>query len=445
MGQRLDLLLPIVLLAAMSPFANADELKPLAEVGQVVPDAIFRYVEREEPDYSWTIDESIENQQGAIHQAKLVSQKWHDVIWEHDLYIYEPKVVRHPTKVLLYINGGRSGRKPNQSSMEIGQALANVAGARVASLHQVPNQPILNGRYEDDAISETWLNYLETGDETWPLLFPMVKSAVKAMDAVQEMALEHRNIKVDGFVITGASKRGWTSWLTPVVDERIVGTAPMVIDMLNLKVQMRYQMDMWGKFSDSIRDYTEKGLVKLGEETEREQKLRVMMDPYTYRSRLTLPKLIVNGANDPYWCTDALNNYWDGLEGDDNHVLQLPNAGHGLDGKEELALKSIAMFFDSVASGEPFPKLEWTWNEPAGKLTIIADPMPKRMQFWKAVSKDKDFRNDRFVAEEIVPDGNTYTVVTSPIDGVYQVIFAEASYERGPIEYSQTTQIWRVD
>ena len=230
----------------------------------------------------------------------------------------------------------------------------------------------------------------------------MVKSAVKAMDAVQEMASQHRNVKVDGFVITGASKRGWTSWLTPVVDDRIIGTAPMVIDMLNMREQIKYQKKTWGEFSDSIADYTRKGLVKLDDESPRERQLRLMMDPYTYRSRLTLPKLIVNGANDPYWCTDALNNYWDGLKGDDNHVLQLPNAGHGLGDKGELALRSIAVFFDCLASGRPFPKLDWNWDADELTLKMTAQPMPKTVRLWSAVSDDPDFRNDHFSARELV-------------------------------------------
>ena len=439
----MKLVLPKIALGLIFFTCSTPALAQGADEG--IPQAIFKYVERPEPEYGWKIDSSIENEKGTIHQATLTSQTWHEVTWKHDLYIYEPKEVRHPTKAILFVTGGSTGRKPGRESMNIGQTLANVAGAPVAALHQVPNQPLFDGRYEDDAITETWLKYLETGDETWPLLFPMVKSAVKAMDAVQEIASQHRGVKIDGFVITGASKRGWTSWLTPVVDDRVIGTAPMVIDMLNMRKQIRYQKEMWGEFSDSIRDYTEKGLVILGEEKPRERKLRVMMDPYTYRSRLTLPKLIVNGANDPYWCTDALNNYWDGLEGDDNHVLQLPNAGHGLGDRGELALRSIAVFFDSLASGKPFPKLNWSWDADSRKLEMTANPMPKTVRLWTAVSEDRDFRNDRFSASELEPVDGSYTATIPVVDGKHKVIFAEASYERSNIQFSQTTQIWRVE
>ena len=69
-------------------------------------------------------------------------------------------------------------------------------------------------------------------------------------------------------------------------------------------------------------------------------KLWQMIDPWVYREKLTLPKMIINGANDPYWPLDALNSYWDDLKGE-KWVLYVPNAGHDLreadtNGKKEL-------------------------------------------------------------------------------------------------------------
>lgn len=42
----------------------------------------------------------------------------------------------------------------------------------------------------------------------------MVKSAVKAMDALSEWNLSLGREKLEKFTVTGASKRGWTTWIT---------------------------------------------------------------------------------------------------------------------------------------------------------------------------------------------------------------------------------------
>ena len=65
----------------------------------------------------------------------------------------------------------------------------------------------------------------------------MVKSAVRAMDAVQAWARERGKGEVKQFVVSGASKRGWTTWLTGAVDNRVIAIAPMGIVMLNMATQ----------------------------------------------------------------------------------------------------------------------------------------------------------------------------------------------------------------
>ena len=408
-----------------------------------IPTALFEYVARDEPAYGWKLNETRNKEIGQVYDVTLTSQTWQGITWKHNLHIYEPTTIRHPNHVLLFVHGGTNGRKPGGSSERLGMVLATLSGARVAALYQVPNQPLFDDRYEDDLITETWLKYLKTGDTSWPLLFPMVKSAVKAMDAVQDIAKSKWKTDVKHFVMTGASKRGWTSWLTPVADKRVVGTAPLVIDTLNFRAQIRHQKQTWGKFSEQIQDYTRKGLVKLTDESDRERRLREMMDPWTYRSRLTLPKLIINGANDPYWCTDAVNNYWDDLEGR-KHLLQLPNSGHGLEGNRELATRTLAVFFNSVAAEIPFPTLDWTYDSNAGSLTLTSDTEPKTVRLWVAKSADHDFRNDQWTSTEVTARNGKYSAVVTRQEGVNKAAFLEASFGFSPVDYSLTTQIWRV-
>ena len=65
----------------------------------------------------------------------------------------------------------------------------------------------------------------------WPD-FPMTR-AVVLMDVIQELTIN--NIKpTDKFFISGASKRGLDDWTTAAVDDRVVGIAPLVIDLLNV-------------------------------------------------------------------------------------------------------------------------------------------------------------------------------------------------------------------
>jgi len=415
-----------------------------AEPDEEVPKAIFRYVERPEPVYGWRLVRSVVLPGGTVHALRLTSQKWHGVVWEHALEVCVPTEAAASAHALLLVTGGSQPPKlPSKSDLALGLKLARLCGAPVAVLHQVPNQPLLDGRKEDDLISETWLKYLKTGDETWPLLFPMVKSAVKAMDAVQEFSEQKLGRRVERFVITGASKRGWTSWLTAVVDERLVGTAPMVIDVLNFRPQMKHQLDTWGQFSEQIHDYTSKGLVKLGPETPRETRLRRMVDPYTYRKRLTLPKLVINGTNDRYWVVDATSLYWDDLLGP-KYALFIPNAGHGLEGGHDLVVRTVAAFFRQVTAGKTLPQVEWRREDSPDRfrLVVTSRPRPEAARLWVARAETLDFREARWTAQSLDAGERLVASVPRPASG-HVAFYVELQFSLDDVPYSLCTLVQR--
>jgi PhoPQ-activated pathogenicity-related protein len=292
------------------------------------------------------------------------------------------------------------------------------------------------------------VRYLKTKDEDWPLLFPMVKSLVKAMDALEAFTKKEWNKPVKEFVISGASKRGWTTWLTGAVDKRVKAIAPLVIDTLNMQRQMPHQLEALGAYSEMIEDYTNRGLVPMPN-TPEARKLWTMVDPYLYRGKLTMPKFIINGNNDPYWAVDALNLYWDGLPGD-KWVLYVPNAGHNLQQKGEnglpdlsRALDGLAAFVHSQVTGQPMPRLTWKHDEQNGKLrlTVEGTPSPQAARLWVAHAATQDFRKAKWVEQAVsVKQGKASEEVARPSEG-YVAFYAELDYVIDKLPYHLSTQI----
>jgi PhoPQ-activated pathogenicity-related protein len=407
---------------------------------EAIPTALFDYVKKPEPDFAWKLEGSIQTGDGVIHEVRFTSQKWQDIVWKHALYVYHPKNVVAADHALVFVTGGRTGGSPSAADLQMGMQMAKLAGHPVAVLHHVPNQPLLGNKVEDDLITETFLRYIDSKDPNWPLLFPMVKSAVKAMDVVQALAKQEWKREIKSFCITGASKRGWTSWLSAAADTRIIGTAPIVIDTLNFRPQMKHQMATWGKYSEQIDDYSSKGLIDIMF-NKPEIPLWLWVDPYTYRKQLTIPKLIVNGTNDPYWVVDALNLYWDDLQGPKS-VFYVPNGNHGLGSGRERALATVSVFSRRTAAKKAMPTMNWKFDqlEKARKLTVSSDTPPKEALVWIAESPTKDFRPAKWTSRPMTAENGGFTAtVDKPASG-HQAIHAAFTFEDGA-PFTLSTQI----
>jgi PhoPQ-activated pathogenicity-related protein len=165
-----------------------------------------------------------------------------------------------------------------------------------------------------------------------------------------------------------------------------------------------------------------------------------MVDPYSFRDRLTMPKLLINGANDRYWTLNAIDLYWNGLEGP-KYVVELPNAGHGLEQNREWALNGLGAFFRHQVTGRPLPVLSWeTGATPSGDigLTIHADPAPRSARLWTATAADRDFREAKWAASPL----EAGTIITAPLakpSSGHAAAFADLEYQIDGIAYHLTT------
>lgn len=413
------------------------------------------YVAQPDDAFRWEV--RAQQKIGKVRCAELllVSQNWHGHQWKHLLYIALPDDPVTDKHAMLLI-GGADWKKefdqpvedPNKLSRGNAELLmmARTAKMPVAVLLHVPFQPMFDGRKEDQIIAYTFDKYLHTKDSTWPLLFPMVKSAVRAMDAVQQFAKKDWNIDIEGFTVAGASKRGWTTWLTGVVDPRVRSIVPIVIDTLNMRPQMANQLKTYGRYSEQIEDYTE---LKLQErmETPDGKVLQSMVDPYTYREDLKLPKLMVIGTNDRYWTLDALNLYWDGLEGE-KRVLYVPNNGHDIQDLMRTLSTGTAMALRDAGLIE-LPNFEWDLAEDADGLTIRAssDIAPTQVLAWTASAPSRDFREAKWTSAPVESqDGKWVFQLPRPDSGcVAGFLEGKFSLEGNPAYLSTNLKILEAE
>lgn len=417
--------------------------------------ALDRYVAKPDSTYSWNLLRTVRSDGLTQYIVDLKSQTWRtekDVdrpIWQHWLIVAVP---RRPAAeiALLRIGGGANGGEAPTAAEPATLKIAETTQSVVAELRMVPNQPlVLHGdgvpRKEDDFIAYTWNEFLKTGDETWLARLPMVKSAVRAMDCVQELLAREDagRLAVKQFVVAGGSKRGWTSWCTAAVDRRVAAVIPIVIDVVNVPKCSRHHVAAYGFYAEAIGDYFRHHLAGRVDDA-RTKQLYAIEDPYSYRDRLTMPKFVVNAAGDQYFPPDSSRFYFDELPGE-KYLRYVPNADHSL--RDSDALESIIAFYQTILADRPRPKISWTFEDD-GTIRVKTADRPTAVTLWQATNpRARDFRlktiGKAYRSQPLADEGGgVYLGRVEPPKQGWTAFFIELSFDvGGPYPLKLTTAV----
>jgi PhoPQ-activated pathogenicity-related protein len=431
--------------------------------GRLGDTALGRYVARPDPSARWALARTIPGPGWTAYVIDLTSQTWRTAaevdrsVWKHWLTVIKPDAVKTGT-ALLFLDGGDNGKETPSNADARLAAIAVANGAVVAEVGQLPNQPLNfsdggRPRWEDDLIFHTWKKCMETGDETWPARLPMVKGAVRAMDAVQAFlkAREGGAVTVGRFVVAGGSKRGGTALLAGAVDDRVAAVVSLVVDGLNLQLSLEHHHAAYGSWSPALGDYERNGITEMRGAPGYARLLQIE-DPFSYRDALTFPKLIINASGDEFFPPDSSRFYFGDLPGE-KLLRYVPNAKHSLAGSD--AMQSLEAFFRLVAEGRPRPVIRWELSED-GSLIVHAGqdegsaPRPAEASLWQATNPAaRDFRLDvigkawtRSPVAEAPGSGGVYSARVPPPARGWTAFFMEIEYPTGgPNPLKLTTQV----
>lgn len=360
------------------------------------------YVSKDDGYFSWfDTNQTVKMLSGATgYMLNVTSQKWmnesvatgpNGAIWTHQALVVVPKDLRVKDKAVIYITGNCNSNPKMPKATDEEPLAVDVMASSTHSigvvLYQTPNCPIVYAndpeqrrRTEDAMIAFAWKEFLDNPNDTeWLPFFPMVKGAMRTMEAVQQFAAQKGMANIDGWVTSGASKRGWTTWLTGAVDcptcPNVIGVAPIVPIVPSLSLDMHHMFQAYGGWTFAFTDYMDINLTsKL--DTPGFKALCDNIDPINepFLSRLArLPKHVVVSSDDEFMMMEWTQIWWDKMGGE-KHLTIANNAEHSMaTGIVEL-LESVTNTIASVYHGGKRPEWSFTTDQASGVISVTIPP-----------------------------------------------------------------------
>ena len=361
---------------------------------------IKKYCELTKTEYSYRLIDSIVDNKSTTYNYKMVSGKWlskevvSDSIWWHMVDVIIPKKIEF-NKALLFVGGGTKNDSFNFTNSYLVNKAVKLKSV-IAHVSNVPFQPINFKdfpeiqRYEDNLIAYGWDKFLSNGsldsDSKYLARLPMTRAVIRSMDLIQEIT-KFNPIPISEFFISGASKRGWTTWTSAAIDNRIIGIAPVVIDLLNLVPSFRHHFKSYGSYSEAVDDYVNFNIMDWMGSSEFDRLLDIV-EPYEFKELFEMPKLIINGTIDEFFLPDSWKFYWNKLP-DKKYLQYVPNGNHELLGTYRT--KNIISFYKKIINNEDIPVFNWQIKK--DKFYVKIDPKyDYEIYLWSATSEKRDFR-----------------------------------------------------
>ncbi|MEN9916252.1 MAG: hypothetical protein RLY40_184 [Pseudomonadota bacterium] len=329
-------------------------------------------------------------------------------IWKHEIDIFIPKENSNVNTAALYITGGYINSKITRNTTPDKVISQLIQHNIVVVLKDDPNQYLtINNKQlkEDEIIAFTWNRYIHNPKQAYyPLHIPMSIAAQQAMTLTQNILKKH-HININHFVIIGASKRGWATWMLGLLDSRVIAIIPIVVDVLNLEKQIPHIYKVYAQhWPIAFKDYY---LQHIPEYTNPKNplyqnylKLLQIEDPFTYlavapyqKKLAEISKYIVNASGDDFFPPDSSESYYGDLAGR-KLLFYLPNSPHYIEYSPSIAqlATSLSAFYQRIISHHTLPSITWD-KKTTGELKIRYSEKPEKIILWSAENPiTRDFR-----------------------------------------------------
>jgi PhoPQ-activated pathogenicity-related protein len=175
------------------------------------------------------------------------------------------------------------------------------------------------------------------------------------------------------------------------------------------------------------------------------------VDPYTFRDRLTMPKLFIIATNDRYWPPDALQFYGPELP-QPWSVFYAANAQHNLDKNYVPVMFAAGGFARRVLTGTEPPQVSLTATAHDGHRILtcslsagefLKPGADRTAKLWYTTSEKPDLREAKWESIPMESNPTGFSAELPPTPGKTTYAFAELALGDSHLPLKITTTIWR--